>query len=178
MGDGEGRPCHYSDSIHFGALKQWGWPLQTLQLKRLILRVKGSELGTSRRRRLNPDLLAFRMTRGRLVEGAGHFYCWEHEGVLGSACHQGGGSSFPQARLGTCVDPFFFEVWFLLSGVGKEPSYHIWVSCSGNQNFFCNVEDALEAENSKLKKDLIIAMGEANAFQQTDGGERWTAPSG
>ena len=30
----------------------------------------------------------------------------------------------------------------------------------------------MEAENSKLKKDLIIAMGEANAFQQTDGGER------
>ena len=26
----------------------------------------------------------------------------------------------------------------------------------------------MEAENSKLKKDLIIAMGEANAFQQTN----------
>ena len=85
-------------------------------MKRLILRVKGSELGTSRRRRLTPDLLAFGMMRGCLVEGAGHFYCLEHEGVLGSACQQGGGLSSPQARPGTCVDPFFIYLFFLKSG--------------------------------------------------------------
>ena len=76
---------------------------------------------------MTPDLLAFGMTRGCLVEGAGHFYCQEHEGVLGSAYQQGGGLSSPQARLGTFVDLFFFffEVWFLLSGARREPSYHV-----------------------------------------------------